>query len=72
MYNLVGQIVGKQQPGRPRSCIANIQMYLTQNDCEWNGSQLCPVVDCGTVNSRYFVFEGNGENERNMCENEKS
>jgi hypothetical protein len=25
-----------------------------------------------TVNSRYFVFEGNGENERNMCENEKS
>jgi hypothetical protein len=25
-----------------------------------------------TVNSRFFVFEGNGENERNMCENEKS
>jgi hypothetical protein len=25
-----------------------------------------------TVISRYFVFEGNGENERNMCENKKS
>jgi hypothetical protein len=25
-----------------------------------------------TVNSRFFVFEGNGENERKMCENEKS
>jgi hypothetical protein len=27
---------------------------------------------CFTVNSRFFGFEGNGENERNMCENEKS
>jgi hypothetical protein len=25
-----------------------------------------------TVSSRFFVFEGSGENERKMCENEKS
>jgi hypothetical protein len=25
-----------------------------------------------TVNSQFFVFEGSGENERKMCENEKS
>jgi hypothetical protein len=47
--NLVGQTVGKQQFGRPKSCKANIQMYLTDNYCVWNGSQQCPVVDGGTL-----------------------
>ena len=47
--NLVGQPVGKQQHGRPRSCKADIQTYMTENDCVWNGSQLCPVVDCDTL-----------------------
>jgi len=51
--NLVGEIVGKQQLGRPRSCKANIQTYLTENYCVWNGSKQCPVVDCGTLGLYY-------------------
>jgi hypothetical protein len=30
------------------------------------------LANLNTVNSRFFGFEGNGENEQNMCENEKS
>jgi hypothetical protein len=31
-----------------------------------------PEKNISTVTSRFFVFEGGGENERKMCENEKS
>jgi hypothetical protein len=47
--DLVWKPVGKQQLGSPRNWQDNIQAYLTEKDCEWTGSQLWPVVDCGTL-----------------------
>jgi hypothetical protein len=49
----------------------DLDKYCKEQDTEICMLKLTSIFH-NTVESRFFVFEGNGENKRKMCENEKS